>query len=382
MDTLAMFGHDDLLSFLNKESAITEKINYLHELTRERFPCVDRVSVAVYDDKCDLLKVFSHSTDRGNPLPYYQARLSDAKSLKKIIDEKKPRVVNDLSVFSGGKNKHTKKIKAHGFQSSYTVPLFHDSTFIGFLFFNSRQKNVFSDSVLSYLDMIAKLVSLLLFGEISEVKTLHGALRTATEFTSHRDPETGAHLDRMARYVHLIAREAAGTEGFNEEMVERLFWYAPLHDVGKIAIPDSILLKNGRLTNDEFEIMKTHTDKGAEIVYKMLENFHLNETNYIPQLINIVRHHHENIDGSGYPMGLKGTKIPVEARIVAVADVFDALTTERPYKNAWSNDEAFIELWKLTNWKLDSSFVSALEKNRDVVIEIQNRFMDEPIDKI
>ena len=380
MDEISLFGHEDLLKTLNEKSAITDKVDYLHTITRKRYSFVDRIAVAIYDSECDLLKTFAHSTDIGNPLPLYQAKLSEATSLMQIIEEGKPRVVNDLSVFDGSQHKHAKQIRTHGFLSSYTVPLFQDLEFIGFVFFNSRVKNVFSDDKLAYLDMVARLLSLLIGGKVSEVKTLHGALKTATDFTSHRDPETGAHLDRMARFVRIIAREVAVEEGFDDEQVERLFWYAPLHDIGKITIPDSILLKNGPLTDEEFNLMKTHAEKGGEIIARMLTNFRLDKSHHVSQLINIARYHHENIDGSGYPEGLKGDEIPAEARIVAVADVFDALTSDRPYKKAWSNDDAFVELKKLTQWKLDARFVSALEKNRSYVEQVQKHFQDEPTD--
>jgi HD-GYP domain-containing protein (c-di-GMP phosphodiesterase class II) len=379
MDAFKMFAHSDLLGSLNEKKAITEKIDFLHLVTQERYAFIDRIAVAMYDAKCDLLKTFSHSTDIGNPLPHYQAKLSAAKSLSSIVKEGKPRIVNDISVFDNSTHRHAQQIKNHGFKASYTVPLFQNSEFIGFVFFNSRQKNVFTGNALSYLDMIARLLSFLVADKVGEVKTLQGALKTATEFTGHRDPETGAHLERMARFARVIAREMAVDEGFDDEYVERLFWYAPLHDVGKIAIPDHILLKNGRLTDEEFSIMKTHADKGSEIISKMLGNFNLTNAQLIPQLINIVRSHHENIDGSGYPDGLSGSDIPAEARIVAVADVFDALTSERPYKKAWSNDEAFAELWRLTSWKLDEKYVAALEKNRIQVEEIQQQFQDETV---
>lgn len=126
--------------------------------------------------------------------------------------------------------------------------------------------------------------------------------------------------------------------------------------------------------------MKAHADKGAEIISKMIDNFSFRQSHFIPQLVNMVRHHHENIDGSGYPAGLKGANIPPESRMVAVADVFDALTSDRPYKAAWSNNEAFTELHKLTSWKLDSSYVAALEKNREEVEAVQRKFKDEPLE--
>lgn len=196
-----MFGHKDLLGRLNEKLAITEKVDYLYKITNERFPFISRIAVAMYDADCDLIKTFAHSTDTGNPLPHYQTKLSEARSLNNIVKEGKPRIVNDLSIFDKSDHKHAQQIKSHGFQASYTVPLYNDLEFLGFAFFNSREKNVFGSDNLGYLDMIARLLSLLIGRRISEVKTLHGALKTATEFTGHRDPETGAHLDRMAHFV-------------------------------------------------------------------------------------------------------------------------------------------------------------------------------------
>lgn len=123
--------------------------------------------------------------------------------------------------------------------------------------------------------------------------------------------------------------------------------------------------------------MKTHCSKGSEIVLTMLSNFNINHEQHALMLHNIVRHHHENIDGSGYPDQLKGDAIPLEARIIAVADVFDALTSKRPYKAAWDNPSAFEELHRLTSWKLDKSLVEALEFEQEAVVEIQQRFRDE-----
>jgi len=151
-------------------------------------------------------------------------------------------------------------------------------------------------------------------------------LARAAEF---RDPETGAHIVRMARYAVLIARELQLPAAFQAMLLEA----APMHDVGKLATPDHILLKPGRLDAEEMAIMRRHAEHGANIL--------AGSSSPLIQLAEqIARGHHEKFDGSGYPQALLGDAIPLAARMVAVADVFDALTSERPYKRPWSVEDA------------------------------------------
>jgi HD-GYP domain-containing protein (c-di-GMP phosphodiesterase class II) len=195
-----------------------------------------------------------------------------------------------------------------------------------------------------------------------------------------RDPETGGHLDRMAEFSRIIARELAaeGKHAFDDEYIERIYLYAPLHDLGKIGIPDRVLLKLGKLTQAETETMRTHSRKGVEMIDQMIENFGLRHFESIDVLRNIAHYHHEAIDGTGYPVGLKGEAVPIEARIIAVADVFDALTSRRPYKSPWSNDEAFSMLGRLAGTQLDRDCVEALVLNGERVKKIQDRFAAAP----
>ena len=369
--------HQDLLNRLNEKLTMSEKIGFLHRVLRQRCEFVHRIGIAVYDPQDDMLQTFAHSTDGENPLGNYQCRLRDAKSLYRISLDGKPRVINDMSVFARSRKTHARKLNTHGYQASYTVPIYQNGQLGGFVFFNSRQAGVFDESSLPYLDMIARLVSLLVNMELKQVQVLLGALRTATCFSGHKDPETGAHLARMARFSRLIANAVARDYRLEDEFVEAVFWFAPMHDIGKIAIPDEILRKPGKLTEGEMAVMKTHTTKGREMIESMLGNFGLEEFGYTDLVCHIAECHHENYDGSGYPYGLIGEDIPIEARIVAVADVFDALTSKRSYKEAWSNEEAFDALRKMATWKLDPRCVEALIACREEIVEIQAAFRDE-----
>jgi HD-GYP domain-containing protein (c-di-GMP phosphodiesterase class II) len=212
--------------------------------------------------------------------------------------------------------------------------------------------------------------------ELISTQTLLAAVKTTGHITHVRDPETGTHLDRMSRYSRLIATELAAQYELDDSYIEHIFMFSPLHDIGKIGIPDNILLKPGKLDADEMTVMRTHAAKGGEIIDDLLNNFGLDNFEYIDVLHNIAVCHHEAINGSGYPAGLKGYAIPLEARIVAVADVFDALTSKRPYKEAWSNQEAIEKLKQLSGELLDQDCVNALLKNMAEVEKIQKLFKE------
>ncbi len=158
-----------------------------------------------------------------------------------------------------------------------------------------------------------------------------------------RDGDTGGHIKRTSKYVELLARKVQ-SEGYfadivTDDYIELLTKAAPMHDIGKISVPDNILRKPGKLTDEEFDCMKQHTSKGKEIIYNILGN--IEEQEYIEIAAQIVSGHHEKWDGSGYPEGLKGEQIPLCARIMAVADVFDALISKRCYKEPFAADKAF-----------------------------------------
>ncbi|MGV8897740.1 MAG: HD-GYP domain-containing protein [Burkholderiaceae bacterium] len=380
IDLNAMFGHTDVFAVLNDKLPLTDKVEYVHLLLKKRFPFIDRIAVAIYDKKTDLLKTFVHSSSGDSSLSLYNAKLADSISLQEILEVGRPRVVNNLDIFHRVPAEHTRRIAAQKYGASYTMPMFSNGEFFGFLFFNSYSKQVFDDLVLHYMDMFGHLLSLLVTQEVSSISNLAAIVKTAAEMAQHRDFETGAHLDRMANYARLIALGVAEKHQLNDDLVEHIFLFSPLHDIGKIGIPDSILLKPAKLTEEEFDLMKTHTLKGTEIIDRMLENLGLDDLPHVEILRNIALHHHEALNGSGYPSGLTGVEIPIEAKIAAVADVFDALTSRRPYKEAWSNDKAFAFLQEMADSKFDHDCVAALIAAREDVAMVQRRFSENMLD--
>lgn len=190
-----------------------------------------------------------------------------------------------------------------------------------------------------------------------------------------RDPETGAHLERMREYCRVIAEHLSQQPKFREQVdgdyVQLMYMTSPLHDIGKVGIPDRILLKAGPLSHEEFEIMKAHPEIGAQTLDAAVSAYP--EAKFLCMARDIARCHHEKFDGSGYPNGLAGEDIPLCARIVALADVYDALTTRRVYKPAFSREKAVAIIREGRGRHFDPDIVDAFEANEERFVAIRTQ---------
>jgi len=181
----------------------------------------------------------------------------------------------------------------------------------------------------------------------------------------YKDNETGLHVMRMSHYAQVLAL----AYGFSEQKAEDLLHAAPMHDIGKIGIADNILLKPGKLTTEEYKEMQKHPLIGAEIIGDC-------ESDLLKMAKAVALYHHEKWDGTGYPYGLSAEQIPVEARIVALSDVFDALTSARPYKQAWSIEETLQYIHQQKGLHFEPRLVDLLDENLQQILEIKQRWAE------
>jgi len=213
---------------------------------------------------------------------------------------------------------------------------------------------------------------------ILSLETRDVAIFAMAKLAESRDPETGAHLERVRSYCRVLAQDLAGVEKFkgliDGEFIRLIYLTSPLHDIGKVGIPDCVLLNPGRLNDREFDIMKTHSALGAETLNAALRQFP--GVKFLEMGRDIAATHHERWNGAGYPAGLSGEQIPLCGRIVAIADVYDALSSKRVYKAAFSHDIAKSMIVKESGEHFDPDIVAAFVRTEARFLEIRDRFAE------
>lgn len=196
------------------------------------------------------------------------------------------------------------------------------------------------------------------------------------KLAEYRSSETGFHLERVEQYVRLISHDIAENNpelGVSKSMAEEIARVSPLHDIGKVAIPDHILHKPGKLTDDEFELMKQHPVYGGQLLKDMYDK---TASPYLRLAYEVTMFHHEKYNGMGYPCGMQGDDIPIAARIMAIADIYDAMTSKRCYKDPVSHDKAKAIIISEKGRHLDPVVVDSFLRNEDIWLTVKARFQD------
>jgi len=274
------------------------------------------------------------------------------------------------------------KLSDTGFKSILMVPLSfnigHSSKNVAALVFASKQENAYSKDHQEFLNNIAPQISYAVNKTIGMESLIISAVEGLAKLAESRDPETGDHLFRMSHYSKIIAEQLAiagpYTNDINTNYIRALLRFAPMHDIGKVGIGDYILLKPGKLTDEERLTMQQHPDIGAEVLRRCESQVHSLGNDIFKLGIEIAECHHEKYDGSGYPNKLVGVAIPLSARIVAVADVFDALTSKRPYKEAWTIERALEVMKQDTGTHFDPDVMFAFEQAIPTILTIYDKY--------
>lgn len=264
--------------------------------------------------------------------------------------------------------------------NSIITPIKINNICFGTVSFYFKNPKAIEKSYINFLELIENKLSLtfyknFLFKDLLTIIT--GALSKMAEA---KDPETGYHIIRMSTYAHLIAKrlyeKGVFKDEIDEEFIENILISAPMHDIGKVSIPDNILLKPGKLDNDEWHIMKSHAGAGGLILEKLNKKFSNYNINYFKMAADIAYAHHEKWDGNGYPRKLKGDSIPLSARITAVADVFDALMSKRPYKEAFPIEKSYKIIQEGSGTHFDPAIIEAFLEIQEEVKNISDKFIE------
>ncbi len=264
--------------------------------------------------------------------------------------------------------------------SNIVMPIIANSGPVGVFDFGSRNAGAFSPGEISMCSMLVdqmsySLENIRLVNELS--RSRDAVIRGMALLAESRDNHIGGHLNRICAYAMYLSEQLVDRPGYGEvtpAFIDTISRSAALHDVGKVGIPDSILLKPGKLTGPEFEVMKSHTTMGAELLEGLMREY--GEYAMITMGAEMAVGHHEWWDGSGYPNGTAGLEIPLSARILALCDVYDALTSRRVYKDAWSTEDTIKTIRENAGTQFDPALLDIFLARPKDLLKIQTKYPD------
>lgn len=380
---------EDLISLIqniNNNSSFTEILDFIN-VTFSRIIPYNYIGIALLNKNKTMLRA-SYGVSDGlvQGLPENLMGLSfelDDTSLGKLIQSGNPRIINDLEEYTREKpiKIYNQIILNAGIKASITLPLKVSGKPVGIIFFSSIKKNVYNEGHLNFLDTLANSIAISFYQNTYIDNIIYSSVLALAKLAEARDSDTGEHLDRIKTYSRVIAEILHKNEAYTDEatleFISNIERYSPLHDIGKVGVPDSILLKPGKLTKEEYDEMKKHALYGAEVLRIAEQNMEGQGNSLFGLGIEIAEGHHEKWDGSGYPYGKKGPEIPLSARIVAIADVFDALTSRRPYKEPYSFEQSIEMINEGKGKHFDPNIIELVMSNKHRLKKVYRYFKEQ-----
>lgn len=371
----------ELIENINRNVSFDEILNYIYKSFSDFVP-YKHIGVALLEDN-NVIKS-SHSISDSS-LAYLskefigiKANLKDT-SLRQIIETGTPRIILDLENYVKEKSSVYNKILIDaGIKSSITLPLRGNEEILGVIFFSSDKKNAYTKDHMTFLEAISGSISVSLNKGIFIDELLYSNLLSLVKIVEEKDDNTYGHLERMKVYsvkiTEFLLEDRVYADIIDLNFLKDIERFSPMHDIGKVGIRDEILKKTGKLTVDEYEEMKKHSIYGAEVLRTAEKNIAKHNKSMFKMGIDIVESHHEKWNGTGYPYKRVGQDIPLSARIVAIADVFDAITSKRPYKDAISFESAFDMVVNESGVFFDPQIVHAFVRHRDEIFQVYKNF--------
>ncbi len=276
------------------------------------------------------------------------------------------------------KDRFMQDLTQAGFASMFFMPITNSHQDTAILVLATKQQNAYHQDDIDFVKNLAVQVQHSFEATTGMETLVISAVKGLAKLAESRDPETGDHLFRMSHYSAYIAEALANTDKYREiitpSYVRQIFQFAPMHDIGKVGVSDAILLKPGALTKEEFAQMQVHPSVGADVLRRCEQEMNKVGRSVFQIGIEIAEGHHEKYDGNGYPNQLSGEAIPLSARIIAVGDVFDALTSKRPYKEAWPVDKAIALIHEEAGKHFDPDVVAAFDDCLDKIMAIYDQY--------
>lgn len=358
---------------------VEDTMNVLFEFLKTRLG-IDRIGLAYVDYQSKtFVAEFGILSDKDTILGPGFIQPIEKSSLSEILVHQQSVINNDIerSSVEHPNSDALTMLNKEQIRSNLTIPIIMNQVVFGFIFFSSFHKNFFTEVEVEIGQRVANEVKTLLHRAYFTNVILTKMTSAFSEIVESKDNDTGDHILRMVKYSSIIARGIKAKNNPNYQISEKTILeverYAAVHDIGKVGIPDAVLKKDSKLSDDEWKIMKKHPQIGGDVFKNLREALNAFDSSLYQVAENITRYHHERWDGNGYPYGLKEHEIPLVARIVSVADVFDALTSRRSYKQAFTFEESIQIIKEASNSQLDpfvvEVFVEEIEHIREVYLK-------------